>query len=485
MSNIKKIFNKYNSIPVQVRASFWFLVCSFLQQGVAMITTPIFTRIMSTSDYGKYGVFTSWYGIVFIIVTLSLAGGVYTQGLIKFDGDRKIFTSSLQGLTAILVLVWLLIYIFIHNTINNLLSLETIQMLSMFLIMWSTAVFNFWANEKRVEYSYRKLVIVTLIVSVVRPLLEIMAVMHAEDKATARIVTWAITCTLAYFWMFIEHLYRGKQPYSRYYWKYALSFNIPLIPHYLSQIVLNSADRIMIQRIIGESEAGIYNLAYSLSLIMTLFNSALMQTITPWMYQKIKEKKHKDIAPIAYSTLVLIAFFNILLILIAPEAVRIFAPKEYYEAIWVIPPVAMSVLFMYCYDLFATYAFYYEKTKAIMIASVIGAILNIALNAIFIRLFGYIAAGYTTLFCFIVYSLAHYIYMKKVCNECCEGENPYDTRIILLICVGFLIAGLMISTTYNYPMIRYALLGLMITICILNRKSIYKIIVSLRRTRKA
>ena len=65
-----KIKEKYESLPVQVRASFWFLICSFLQKGISMITTPIFTRIMSTSDYGQYGVFNSWYGIITIIVAL-------------------------------------------------------------------------------------------------------------------------------------------------------------------------------------------------------------------------------------------------------------------------------------------------------------------------------------------------------------------------------------------------------------------------------
>lgn len=67
-----------------------------------------------------------------------------------------------------------------------------------------------------------------------------------------------------------------------------------------------------------------------------------------------------------------------LLIAFAPEAVRIFAPKSYYEAIYCIPPVAMGVLFLYSYDLFAKFVFYYERTIMIMLASIWGAILNIA-----------------------------------------------------------------------------------------------------------
>ena len=64
----------------------------------------------------------------------------------------------------------------------------------------------------------------------------------------------------------------------------------------------------------------------------------------------------------------------------APEVVRILAPNEYFEAIWVIPPLATSVFFIFLYTLFANIEFYYEENKFIMIASIIAAILNIILN---------------------------------------------------------------------------------------------------------
>lgn len=481
---INKAANKYKTLPVQVRASFWFLICSFLQKGISMITTPIFTRIMSTGDYGQYGVFNSWYNIVTIIVALGLTGGVHTQGLVKYDKEKSLFSSSLQGLTTTLVIIWAFIYLFLHDFWNSLFSLTSIQMLLMFIIIWTTAVFGFWANEQRVNYSYRALVIVTISVSILKPVLEIILVLNSEDKATARIIGWATADIIAFGWMFVSQYKRGKVYFSKRFWLYALSFNLPLVPHYLSQTVLNSADRIMIQRMIGESEAGIYNLAYSLSLIMTLFNTALMQTLSPWIYQKIKARKEKEIAPIAYITLAMISVINLLLILLAPEAVAIFAPKEYYEAIWVIPPVAMSVYFMYAYDLFAKFAFYYEKTKAIMTASVLGALLNVVLNYIFIKQYGYIAAGYTTLVCFIVYAVAHYIFMKKVCRDCCEGIYPYDTRRILLITVPFLIAGFVFMATYNYPLVRYGLVGVAVIVAVVMRKkiiSVAKNIMSLKK----
>lgn len=43
-----------------VKAAFWFTVCSFLQRGISMIATPIFTRLLSTENYGLYSTYLSW-----------------------------------------------------------------------------------------------------------------------------------------------------------------------------------------------------------------------------------------------------------------------------------------------------------------------------------------------------------------------------------------------------------------------------------------
>ena len=437
-----------------------------------MITTPIFTRLLSTSEYGIIGTYNSWQGIIAIIVGLSLYQGVYAQGLVKFSGEREIFSSSLQGLTTILILFWAGIYLFFRDFWNGIFQLNTLQMIAMLITIWTSAIFGFWAAEQRVKYAYRTLVIVTLVVSLAKPILGIVLVTHSEDKVTARILGLMVVEIMGYAWMYVDQMRRGKKFFSKQFWVYALGFNLPLIPHYLSQVVLSSSDRIMIQRLVGASEAGIYNLAYSVSLIMTLFNTALMQTVSPWMYQKIKEKKGVEIAPIAYSTLCIIAGVNLLLILLAPEIVQIFAPAEYFEAIWVIPPVAMSVFFMYSYDLFAKFAFYYERTKFIMVASVGGAVLNIVLNYIFINLFGYTAAGYTTLVCYIVYCLTHYHFMKKVCDQCCNGVYPYETKKILMISVPFVVAGFFLLFTYKIPLLRYGILIVGIICAILFRSKI-------------
>lgn len=458
-------------MPLQVKASFWFLICAFMQKGITSITTPIFTRLLTTEEYGQYSVFLSWQTILTNVITLNLFSGVFVQGLVKFDDHKLRFASAMQGLELTLCASWTVIYLLFHNFWNNLLSLTTPQMLSMILIIWTSAVFQFWAVEQRVELRYKHLVILTTIASIGKPLFGIILVLLSEDKVLAMILGIVIADVCAYAWLFFVQMRRGKVFYSGSIWKYALMFNLPLLPHYLSMSVLTGSDRIMIKNMVGSSEAGIYNLAHGVAFIMTLFNTALLQTIEPWLYKKIKEKKIGDISAVAYPTFVLIAAVNLFLIILAPEVVAIFAPPAYYEAIWVIPPLAMSVYFMFAYCFFAVFEFYYEKTRLVMIATTTSAVLNIMLNYIFIQIFGYKAAGYTTLTCYIIYASFHYLFMRKICNEYLDGAQPYKLEYLLGITGVFLLCGFMFLLTYNHPVIRYSVLLALLVIIAVKRNT--------------
>ena len=127
---------------------------------------------------------------------------------------------------------------------------------------------------------------------------------------------------------------------------------------------------------------------------------------------------------------------------------------------------------MYAYDLFAKFAFYYEKTGFIMTASVMGAALNVVLNYYFIQKYWFVAAGYTTLVCFILYAFGHYVFMRKVCREFCDQRYPYDTKVIVMIAVPFLFTGFLLLLTYSHPVLRYSIFAAALVSCMVCRKKI-------------
>ena len=473
---LDKVKGKYCSFSIRVRATFWFLICSVLQRGISTITTPIFTRLLSTAEYGQFGVFNSWLSIIQIIVTLDLTAGVYTMGIVKFKEEEKVFTSSLQGLNLVLCTAWTIIYLVFRDFWNNLLSLTTVQMLAMLVMIWATGSFHFWMTTQRNQFKYRKLVIVTLIVSILKPVVGILFVISSEDKVTARILGLALVEVICYTGFFILQVKKGKVFYSKKYWKYAVLFNLPLLPHYLAGTILASSDRIMIQKMVSSSAAGIYTLAYSISLIMNMVKDSLNKTISPYLYQRIREKDYKSIPKVIYPALVVIALANLVLISFAPEIIRIFAPKEYLEAIYVIPPVAMSVFIQFLYLCFAPFEFYFEKRIWTAAGTLTSALLNLILNYIFIQLCGYQAAGYTTLVCYSLNSLLHYFFMRKVCKEHLDDIKPYDPKILIGITLGFFIIGFLYIPLYSMAAIRYIFTAVLIITIIVNRSKLTPIL---------
>lgn len=484
---IGELKRKYNALPRIAKASVWFFLCSFFQKGISTITVPIFTRLLSTEEYGNYNVFNSWYSILAVFITLNLYGGMYTQGLVKNSEDRPKYISSMQGMLFTLVSVWTIVYLFFHTKINCLVGLSTPQMLFMLCMMWTTGIYNFWAVEQRVDLKYKQLVFLTVAVAILKPLVGVILVVNSNDKVTARIFGLLLVEFICYLWLFVAHMRKGKCFYNSVYWKKALVLCVPLIPHYLSQVVLNSADRIMIGSMVGEREAGIYSLAYSVSTIMVLVNTVLLQTIEPWILQKIKEKKMADILKVSYMVFGVVIATNVLVMAFSPEIIAIFAPANFRDAIWVIPPITLSLLFMFAYNLFAEFEFYYEKTSIISIATISGAVINIVLNYIFIQLFGYVAAGYTTLVCYMLYAMFHYLGMSYVCKKEGLEKHPYDAKKLILISILYIGVGMLFLISYNNIRIRISLiLGIVLLIIIFRKKIIFVIdkLINIRKGKK-
>ena len=99
------------------------------------------------------------------------------------------------------------------------------------------------------------------------------------------------------------------------------------------------------------------------------------------------------------------------------------------------------------------------------------------LNYIFIKKYGYVAAGYTTFVCYILLSLLHFIFYKKIIKKELPGiKNIYNNTVILI--VSIFIIFFMISMTYLYNSIfRYVVLLLSVLILKYRNLSCAKILV--------
>ena len=72
---MKKISDKVQNIPIGVKSAIVYTASSVFTRGLAIISVPIFTRLMTTDQVGVVNIYNSWYSLISAFATLSLTSG--------------------------------------------------------------------------------------------------------------------------------------------------------------------------------------------------------------------------------------------------------------------------------------------------------------------------------------------------------------------------------------------------------------------------
>lgn len=472
---------RYNSISIVAKATIWFVFCSVLQKGIAVITTPIFTRLMTPDQYGQFSVYSSWLHIFTILTTFRLNGAVFNKGMSKFKDDRDTYTSTMQFVTFIITSIVFVFYLIFHKQINTITELPTFIMVAIFAELLVTPAIDFWTVRKRYEYIYKPVVFRTLIMAVLNAGVGVIAVLLTDEKGYARIISCIIVNFCFGLILFIYNMRKGKKLLNKEYAAFAVKFNLPLLLHYFSQYILDQFDRIMVQKMVGMAAAGIYSVSYNVGLLMRVITTSLNNAVTPWQYECLERKNYKKINDTMFSMFVLVAGCSFGLSCFAPEVMKVLADEKYYEGVYVIPPVAMGLFFSFLYTTFANIEFYFEKNRFSMYISCTGAVLNVILNYYGIVLFGFIAAAYSTLVCYIFFAVGHYIYMEKSAR--CDDEvcHIFNTKRLVILSVGELVFGSLIILVYDVAVVRYIIVVAIGIVTYVNRNYIKKILLDVKK----
>lgn len=481
---MNKLLKKYNDIPIAAKATLWFMVCTIIQKCISLVTTPIFTRIMSVEQYGQFSVYNSWLQIFTIMATLRLNYAVFNKGMSKYKEDRDGYTSTMQSLTFMITTVMFILYLIFHKQINALTELPTFIMVAMFAELLVAPAIDFWTIRKRYEYIYKPVVFRTLAMAILNASIGIIAVLLSEEKGYARIMTCILVNFCFGISLFIYNRRKGKIWFKKEYAVFALKFNLPLLLHYFSQYIMEQFDRIMIQKMVSVAVAGIYSVAYNAGLLLRIVTQSINNALVPWQYDKLEKKKFKELDDVLFLIYIVVAGCAILFSSFAPEIMKILADEKYYEAIYVIPPVAIGLVFSFMYTTFANVEFFYDQNKFTMYISMVGAALNISLNYIGIKKYGYMAAAYTTLFCYVIFALGHYIYMTISVKKALNMKKVFNTRRLVILSLIVLVLGIVVMLFYNQIVIRYAIILIILLIAYVKRNIITNTLNDIKKSKK-
>ena len=407
-----KALSVIKNMNMASKAAVWFVICGILQKAFSFLTTPLFTRMLTATEYGMYSAYLSWLNIFTIIITFRLEAGVFNKGMAKFPEMRDVYTSSMQGLSTVLLLGAFVIYLLFSKSIQMIVELPQQIILLMFLEIGFLPAYNFWTRRKRYEFQYRQIVAVTLLLALLNPILGVLFIkLFSGNRGIARIISAVLAQSAVGAVLYIYNLKKGKCFYHSMYWKYAIRFNLPLIPHYISLYILQHSDRVMIQKICGFEAVALYSVIYNYSVVLNTVLESLNHAIVPWLYQALENGAFGHIKKKINKLFGWLAAMLLVFTSVSPELCDRLYPPRYYDAVNLVPMISGSLLLIFLYTMMANIEFYYEHRKATMVISVCGAGLNIALNAVCIPFFGYKAAAATTLICYVAFFASHSLYL--------------------------------------------------------------------------
>ena len=432
--------NKY------LKAGVGYTIGNYLLKGISFITLPIFVRLMSTSDYGNYNTFVAYESIFNIIMGLALYVSL-KNAKYKYNSKKKFdeyVSSCIQiGIVSTIIIIALAniayplyaSFVDMQRGIFNLLLVEA----------YSVSLVTMYNCYISLEYKYMSFLLVSFInvIANVALSLVLMFTIFRTDRYLARVYGTAIPVVIIGVFLIIYFVRKGGFKFNKEHWVFALSFSLPLILHGVSQVILNQFDRIMIKTMTGAVNAGIYSFAYNISSLVLVTSTSLQQVWQPWFYERMAEKAYPDIREKGDNFALGMMLFVACVMLGAREIILILGTKEYIDGIYFLLPILAGGYFAFLYNLPAQVEYYYEKTKYIAVGTCIAAGLNIAMNYCGVKMFGPIAAAYTTLIIYGLYFGIHYILAIKV-----HGSSMFSIRKIGVCSFGLLIVGA-IATIFN------------------------------------
>lgn len=458
--NKKAVFDK---LPKQIKASAVNFIASFINGAMNFITIPIFTRLMTTEEYGLIAQYNAWLNIIMVFATLSLSAGVYQVAMNDYSDDRDGFTFSALILSNICTCFVFSIILAFSNYFSLLFRLDKHLLMLMFLYLLFSPAMSMWLARQRYEYKYNKVAVVSIISAVLSQIIALASVVLIQDENLGMVKLFAtqivmIICSLA---IYISIARNAKWKIHASYIRFALLFNLPLLLHYLAQYVLQSTDKIMITNFWGEASTGVYSLATTVANIAMLVWAAMSASLTPYVYSHINTKEYGKIRKVIKLVAIFFAVGCVLVAFIGPEVMYVLGSKKYISGKYLIPPIAATSLLAAIYSFYSSIAFYYHKTIFVPMMTIIAALINVILNYLFIPAYGYVAAAYTTETAYLIYTFLHFLNYRKIVGK----EKIYDDNFIWSITLGTTLLCLSAGFLYECYIIRYIIVFCIIIVC--------------------
>ncbi len=394
------------------------VICKIIVHVISFFSARIFTRMLTSDDYGQYSSFMSWVAVVGIVIGLQADGTLRIARKRFDDKEYSGYCSSVLFLSLCVYLIIQFLLIIFQKPLGILLRFPSHIIPLIAIFSFTVFAMTFFSTKLEFDLKVEKRVLFSVIVEVICFILSIIFVSKfSEFKYSGRIIGTLIPSVVASVLIIFIIFSVGREIINKNHWKLCLGFSVPLMFHVGATIILSQSDIIMLKHYIGESETGIYGVVYSLAIILLSLWDAFNRAWVPYYYEL---KKHNDTTQIlSKSKGYRFLFTSIMMVFLfcSPEVYKCIVAEGYWDGLKVMPLIACTFYFDFLWSFPENFEFYNENTKMISAATIVSAVINIILNILLIPKYHIVGAAVATVFshliCFTIHDLCARFIIKR------------------------------------------------------------------------
>lgn len=377
---------------------------SMLQKALPFITLPIITKLLPDSkNYGISDMFNLIISFGSAIAILGMYDAIFREYFEKKEDENYKKTVTSTGLWIVLVsslivasMIFLFnkqisVYLFSEKTYKNLIILSAIG-------IYISSINTIVISPTRMK-NQRKIFFFT---GISFPLIGfIVAFYFLKIGFTYEALIYGTVImnllSLIFFYVLNRREFSLKK-FDKRVAKELLKIGIPLVPTFLIYWIFHSMDRLMISKMLGTAELGIYSVGAKVSSISQLVYTAFAGGWSYFAFSTMKDKEQVKINSKVFEYLGIVSFtiFIIAQPFISP-VFNIFFEGDYIRGKEVFSFLFLSPLILMLFQTVGNQVIVVKKSYLSTAALLLGALLNIFLNYILIDGYGIEGAAFSTL----------------------------------------------------------------------------------------
>ena len=472
--NGEKVLGRGDS-RLAVKVGFWYTLATFLTRGIAFITTPIFSRVMTKADYGEFSNFASWQATLLILVSAELYNTL-SRAYYDHKEDYHQYISSMIVGSYFLSCFFYLLFMLIGNRIYRVINIPPQYVHIMFITMLCMSCRSIFLARERTLYRYKTVVLISILGTLVPTIISVVLVWltDSSNQLSARIYGFYVPSSIVGLTCAVILVAQGRT-FRLKHIKYALKIAVPLLVNYLTIYLLTSTSVIITKSVLGTEQAAVVSIATSVIHILTTLFHALSGALTTWIMDNLEQKNYDKLRKEVFVYILGISILSVGVILAAPEIVLVLGGKEYLSAVKLIPFFVLSVLIQSMMAVFTIILTYDKNIKETAIAAAFVAGINIIAKIWILPVFSLQSLPVVNTIAFFVLFVINYILVKRAGYSSVINIKGY---IFLIIAVGLLCGASFFL--YSSLVARYLVISVIgicfIALAINNRKLLITII---------